>query len=105
MRILLDMAPIETRAEVFRRWKRTLLVIATIYVLGVGGAFGWVVYKATVHNRWRRHVEQLILRLAPKRPTDVTPEQWAQCIHWTWNLHGNYGALGYFPEDQREPFV
>jgi hypothetical protein len=95
----------ETRAQVFRRWKRGLLLIAGIYVVGLGGAFGWVIYKATVHKNWYHRVDHLILQLAPKHPADVTPEQWAMCLHHTWNLHTNYGGLGYFPEEAREPFA
>jgi hypothetical protein len=47
----------------------------------------------------------VILQLAAKRPADVTPEQWAHCLQWTWNLHANYGWESYFPEQEREPFA
>ena len=37
-------------------------------------------------------VEYRILRLAEKRPEDVSPEQWSFCLYWTWQLHDNYGG-------------
>jgi hypothetical protein len=95
----------ETRVQVWRRWKRGLLLIAVIYAAWVGYAFGWLFYKSAVHRRWQEHVKVLILQLAPKRPADVTPEQWAHCLQWTWNLHANYGGQSYFPEAEREPFA
>jgi hypothetical protein len=95
----------ETRAQVIRRWKRGLLLIAALFVLGFAGAIGWFIHKVEVHRRWYHRVEYLILQLAPKRPADVTPEQWAMCLLHTWNLHTNYGGLEYFPEEAREPFA
>jgi len=95
----------ETKAQVWRRWQRGLFVIAGIYVTSVALAFGWLFYKGSVHRRWHDHVNALILELGPKRPAVVTPEQWAHCLQWTWNLHANYGWQSYFPGDQREPFV
>ncbi len=95
----------ETRAQVWRRWKRGLTFIAALYALGLASTFGWVLYKTSAHRRWHDQVEYCILRLAPMRPLDVTPEQWSCCLHWTWNLHANYGWMGYFPDDEREPFL
>jgi len=95
----------ETPAQFRRRWGRGLLIIAGIYGIGFAGALGWSFYKVHTHSKWYHHVEYLILRLAPHRPADVTPEQWSCCLHWTWNLHANHGAMSYFPEDQRDAFT
>jgi hypothetical protein len=95
----------ESTAQVWRRWKRGLVLIAAIYTFGLVSTFGWLLYKNAVHRRWYEHVNCCILRLAPKRPPDVPAGQWAHCILWTWNLHANYGGATYFPEEQREPFV
>ena len=94
----------ESKASVYRRWRRTFVIIACIWAVGLLSA-GRRSYKAYVHSRWRRHVELLILRLAPKRPADVTSEDWAHCLIWTWNLHANYGYFGCIADDQREPLV
>ncbi|MBI3860961.1 MAG: hypothetical protein HY290_03610 [Planctomycetia bacterium] len=95
----------ETKANVYRRWFKTVLIIVGMSVGSYAATFSWLMYKAHVHRRWHEHVQILILRLAPQRPDDVTPEAWALCVFWTLNLHGNYGGPSYFPEEQREPFV
>ncbi len=95
----------ETTDQVWRRWRKGLLVIAGIYGIGFAGAVGWVCYKQHVHSRWYRHVEYLILRLAPNRPAEVTPDQWAQCLQNTWNLHANYGAMQNLSEEECRAFV
>jgi hypothetical protein len=66
---------------------------------------GWFVYESAAQRRWYRQVEYQILRLAPKPPADATPEQWAVCVTWVWNLHSNYGQASYFPEEKRAPFL
>ena len=38
-------------------------------------------------------METAITRLAFHCPSDLTDDQWAYCILWTWNLHGNYGVV------------
>src|SRR5262245_21066216 len=57
------------------------------------------------HRAWYEDVEYRILRLAEKRPESVGRTQWAACLHWTWNLHGNYGGFDYFPAAARYPFL
>jgi len=95
----------ETRAQSFRRWKRTLALIAVIWALGLGGILGWFHYQRSVHMRWYRKVEFLILQLTPKRPAEVTDAQWAQCLLHTWNLHTNFGPPGYFADGERYAFA
>jgi len=95
----------ETSAQVWRRWKRALGAIAALYVLVLVVVFGWYVHRQSVHMRWYRRIEYLILSLAPKRPANVTPQQWAQCLTHTWNLHVNFGPSGYFAESERERFA
>lgn len=95
----------ETRAQVIRRWRRTLLLIACIWGIGLAAGAGWLYHKIEDHRHWYREVEHQILRLAAKKPDGVTAEQWAACITWMWNLHSNYGWESDFPEERREPFL
>ena len=62
--------------------------------------------------RWERHgrvsdrMEMAILRLAFHRPSDLTDDQWAYCISWTYNLHRNFGVIpDWFPTDELERVV
>jgi hypothetical protein len=57
------------------------------------------------HMSWYRGVEYRILRLAEKQPEDLTESQWAACLHWTWNLHSNYGGYYYFDVSARDRFL
>lgn len=42
-------------------------------------------------------MEAAILKLSLKVPPEFTESQWAYCIHWTWQLHSNYGHESYTP--------
>jgi hypothetical protein len=33
-----------------------------------------------------------VLRLAEHCPAELTDDQWAYCVMWTWNLHRNFGT-------------
>ncbi len=69
---------------------------------------GFIVYTIVVHDhhsRWYREIDYRILRLAEKRPENVSPDRWAFCIHWTWQLHGNYGAYETFDRAERSRFL
>jgi hypothetical protein len=96
---------VESTAEVYRRWKRTLGLTVCISAVGTAVSFAWLVYRAEVHRHWERRVQVLILRLARKRPADVTPEYWTKCVVWTLQLHGQYGNLSYFPSAGRQPLI
>ena len=95
----------ESTAEVYRRWMRTLGIIVCIWAFSIALAFGWQSYRAQVHRKWEQRVEILILRLARKRPADVTPEYWTKCVQWTRMLHGEYGGISYFPAEARESLI
>jgi hypothetical protein len=71
----------------------------------LGIAYDLVLYPFVVHQRWYRAIEYRILCLAERRPGDVDSKQWAACLHWTWNLHGNYGGLSYFDPRARYLFL
>jgi hypothetical protein len=57
------------------------------------------------HGAWYREVELCILRLAERRPENLEESQWASCIHWTWNLHANYGPPSFFDATARDQFL
>ena len=38
-------------------------------------------------NELKQKMETTIMRLAVSGPADLTDDQWAYCIVWTWNLH------------------
>ncbi|HUG19433.1 MAG TPA: hypothetical protein VMM56_10670 [Planctomycetaceae bacterium] len=51
-------------------------------------------------------METAITRLALHRPSDLTDDQWAYCILYTWNLHTGYGGVpSYVPTDDLERIV
>lgn len=95
----------ESTAEVYRRWRRTLGIIICICVAGTAITFAWAVYQTHVHRQWGQRVEILILRFARQRPADIAPETWTKCVYWTLKLHGEYGGMSYFPSDSREPLT
>jgi hypothetical protein len=64
-----------------------------------------LIWKEQVHRRWYNAVEDRIVRLADKRPDGVTPEQWAACLHWTWQLHTNWGPSYGFRASARDGFL
>jgi len=73
-------------------------------------AFGMCVWLLVIrpqqqHMEWYRMVENRILTLATKRPADVSPKQWAFCLHWTWNLHTNAGNYNNFDRAASEEFL
>ncbi len=81
--------------------RRRLAVVAAVLIAACFAAwFGW--YRPLAkHRRWYREVECLIIELAAHRPPDVTPRQWAFCLHNTSNLHGNYGNSSYWQNTRR----
>jgi hypothetical protein len=95
----------ESTANVYRRWTRTILLIVCISGISTVLAFCWMVYKSRLHMNRVRHVELLIMRLAKKRPSDVNEAQWANCLFWTWQLHTNYAHSSYFPTKEYDPFI
>ncbi len=57
---------------------------------------GYVIVKIAPYERHRPVAEKMsvaVLRLSEDRPADLTDDQWAYCITWTWNLHSNYGLV------------
>src|SRR5581483_12123880 len=46
-----------------------------------------------------------ILRLAAHRPEGVSPSEWAYYVHWTWNLHSNWGGYLSFDSKERDGFL
>jgi hypothetical protein len=68
-------------------------------------AYFLVIHPFVAHRRWYGAVEYRILCLAERCPGDLDRKQWAACIHWTWNLHANYGALPYWDKAARYPFL
>ena len=83
---------------------RRMMGVAIVAGL-LGIAYCLMLYPFVVHQRWRRAVEYRILCLAERRPENVDQKQWAACLHWTWNLHANYGAVSYFEAQSRETFL
>ena len=53
------------------------------------------------HMEWYRGVERRIVRLAEHQPAGLTEAQWAACIYWTWQLHGNWGPAFQEPAASR----
>jgi hypothetical protein len=87
-----------------RCWVRQMIAPAAVVGLFVIGYY-FAFYPSLVHQRWYRAVEYRILSLAERRPDDVDAKQWAACLHWTWNLHGNHGGITYFDARARYPFL
>lgn len=85
---------------------RSKLGMAAVVLLSIACATFWLdVYRPHLrHGRWYREIECLILELAPRRPPDVTPRQWACCLHHTWNLHTNYGNAIYWDPRRAKAF-
>jgi hypothetical protein len=57
------------------------------------------------HDQWCRDIEDHIVMLADKRPEGVTAGQWAHCLSWTSQLHGNCGGYAYFDHSNRTEFL
>ena len=89
---------------------RKRFAIAVVILLTgclAAGVVGWVglTYAHARHQEWYQEVECLITEFAFRRPPDVSPQQWAQCLTHTWNLHTNYGNLVYWDVKQRDAFA
>ena len=83
------------------RWMMAVAIIAGL----IGTGYYLVLYPFVAHQRWYRAVEYRIMCLAEKRPDEVDPKQWAACVHWTWQLHSNYGHISYWNAQARYPFL
>ena len=57
------------------------------------------------HFRWYQSVEYRIACLGGRKPAGIDSKQWAACVHWTWQLHTNYGGIGDSREDARGRFL
>lgn len=89
-----------SRFLVFMKW------VTILYVLGIVVFFGSAIYRFKRHRNLSDRMETAITRLAMHHPHDLTEDQWAYCIAWTWNLHVNYGGHpDYIPTDELERIV
>ncbi len=79
--------------ETKRRFQFTLraLLVATAVISVVISLWAWLISPMTRHRIVRDEMEVAILSLAATCPPELTADQWAYCIGWTWNLHSNYG--------------
>lgn len=68
-----------------------------IVAVGIVALFSVGVYRSIRHRQAREEMATAITRLAMHQPPGIAKEQWAFCIHWTWNLHANFGAMFYAP--------
>ena len=86
--------------------KSVLIAWTPIFlILFVGFVVWWFALRPMqIHRDWYHKVEHRILKLSVKRPASVSEKDWAKCIHWTWNLHSNYGH-SYFRPDAHELFL
>ena len=50
-------------------------------------------YPLFRHRPVADRMDLAILRLAEDCPPELTEDQWAYCVAWTWNLHCNYGLF------------
>jgi hypothetical protein len=82
----------------------TVAVVAILTIL-VGLSFWSAVRSRQQHGEWYRAVEDHIIMLAGRRPEGVSPSQWAYCVHWTWQLHSNFGGYEYFDHNERAGFL
>jgi hypothetical protein len=82
-------------------------VIAFATITALFGLSFWVfvIYPRQQHLEWYRGVEDHILMLADRRPEGMAPSQWAYCLHWTWNLHTNYGGYEDWAKSDRGRFL
>jgi hypothetical protein len=65
----------------------------------------FVVRPHQQHLEWYRGVEDRIVRLADKRPEGVSPSRWAYCLHWTRQLHSNYGTYEFIKPREQVRFL
>lgn len=90
------------------RWSKLIIGLITAVSLTVivcGVLMGFQMYRFHRHSRVYERMKVAITQLSMNRPDDLTDDQWAYCILWTWNLHGNYGYLPYMPTDELEGIV
>ncbi len=83
----------------------TIRRLIVAFVLLVLSFMMFMLYSQQQHLEWYRRVEDCIIRLADKRPDAVSPNRWAFCVSWTWQLHGNYGGYYYFDHGARAEFL
>lgn len=72
-----------------------LMVTVVISVIMWLWLWLWLIAPSTRHQAVSDKMEIAILSLATKRPRELTADQWAHCVTWTWNLHCNFGQLPY----------
>lgn len=72
-----------------RLWKLIIFCILAVPILA------WFL---STRAEWQRRklasakMQLAILRLSLKCPDGLSEAQWAYCVAWTMNLHGNYGS-------------
>ncbi len=81
---------------------RAGLFVAISTLAASGGIYAWALQS---HRAWYRDVENRIVMLADRCPPGISHAQWAYCLHWTWNLHANYGTIGDWNPDDRVSFL
>ncbi len=69
------------------------MIPVVLIVIVLCAFFATYMYRYGRHQRVSGRMDTAILRLALNRPDDLTDDQWAYCILWTWNLHCNCGVL------------
>ncbi len=87
------------------RWYLGCLIPPAIGLVALACIFVYLIVVHHHHRLWYQGVEYRILRLAEKRPAEVSPDQWAFCVYWTWQLHDNYGGYEFFDPARRGPFL
>ncbi len=87
-----------------RRW----IAVAAVLLVVSGAAAFWFKFLEPnfTHRKWSDRVDANLESLIDKRPADVPPGQWKFMIHWTRNLHGNWGVLHVWVDpDQKWQFL
>ena len=91
--------------HLFPVWKGIGFAFAfTTLLCGLSFIVTWG-YELARHPHVYQSMELAILKLAEKRPANVTDEQWAHCLGCTWNLHVNYGGRSYIPTAELERII
>jgi hypothetical protein len=68
----------------FRACLRNGLYLTVAIILVAAGWFWYYyVYPQLRHARVRARVTRSLDSLALKRPQEISPAQWASCVHWT----------------------
>jgi hypothetical protein len=76
-----------------------------VIISAVIGFFCYSILLSWHHQYWCQGVEDRIAALAESCPKGLSPDQWAFCVAWTWNLHGNHGGYSDFDSSERDRFV